>query len=475
MSRAISAPGDLKLPRRITVAHVVRDLLRFIKEIKCKPALLRSTDPSFILDRVRDLCHPNSRKEVSLGSLPDELLRNCLRYLGPEDMLSMGRVCRNFLKLANYSEHWKCLLPLEFPVPQRNNFDYRTCYLRMKKKPNSLIAAHPSVQLEGLRATFVGSSPVVDGLLVKANNPVKFASLYYFEVRIENAMDSKVSIGFISDGYPQMHPGYYPLSYAYHSDSGCLFNNSDERNWGPSFDDGDCIGCGFHPASGSVFFTKNSDLLGMPFPIDTSSEEALFPAVGLQSPGQIVYMELGADPEAFVFPIHELDAMPPAILRRFDSFSDLDYGSDYGASESSETSLDPPQIQPESSYLSSRSPAISESPESEGIYQNTESDTSSEGRYGRQAEEFRLRSDRYSDSSYGYQDPSSEDYSEHVPYPPAAFFSHRHSPPSEDLSSRSGLREDLEQLIERLEEEGPSMNAQVIDFLKSALQDRRDR
>ena len=442
MSRSVSAGSsiaELKYPKRVTVAHVVRDLLRFIKEIKCKPALLRSTDPSFILDRVRDLCHPNFRREVSLGSLPDELLSNCLRYLGPEDMLAMGRVCHNFSRLATASDHWKELLPLQFPVPSRANFDYRSCYIRMKKKPNNLHAAHPSILLEGLRVSFIGSNPVVDGLLIKANNPVRFTSLYYFEVRIESTQNSKISLGFISEGYPQMHPGYYPLSYAYHSDSGCLFNNSDERNWGPSFDDGDFIGCGFHPGSSSLFFTKNSELLGMPFPVDTTSEELLFPAIGLQAPGQTVSVELGADLEAFVFPIQELDAMPPAILRRFDSFSDLDYGSDYA--ESDTESLLPPEAEPESSYVSSEVPDVSDS-------------------YQQSSSELYAQAEDYSDSSY--QDPSS-DYSEHVPYPPNAFYSHHHSPPSLDL------QDDLEQLLERLLSEGRSETSPVIDFLRSHI------
>jgi len=429
MSRGISAAStaDPKHPKRVTVAHVVRDLLRFIKEIKCKPALLRSTDPSFILDRVRDLCHPSYRREVSLGSLPDELLSNCLRYLGPEDMLAMGRVCRNFHRLATVSDHWKELLPLQFPVPTRANFDYRSCYLRMKKKPNNLQAAHPAVLLDGLHVSFIGT------------NPVRFSSLYYFEVRVESTQNSKVSLGFISEGYPQMHPGYYPLSYAYHSDSGCLFNNSDERNWGPSFEDGDCIGCGFHPGSSSLFFTKNSELLGMPFPVDAASEELLYPAIGLQAPGQAVYVELGADPEAFVFPIQELDAMPPAILRRFDSFSDLDYGSDYA--ESDTESLLPPEAEPQSSYISSEPQNASDS-------------------YQQSSSELYAQPEDYSDSSY--QDPSS-DYSEHVPYPPNAFFSHRHSPPSLDL------QDDLEQLLERLLFEGRSETSPVIDFLRSHI------
>lgn len=442
MSRGVSAATsavELKHPRRVTVAHVVRDLLRFIKEIKCKPALLRSTDPSFILDRVRDLCHPNFRKEVSLGSLPDELLSNCLRYLGPEDMLAMGKVCSNFHRLTTVSDHWKELLPLEFPVPMKANFDYRSCYLRMKKKPNNINATHPSILLEGLHASFIGSNPVVDGILIKANNPIHFTSLSYFEVRIESTQNSKISLGFISEGYPQMHPGFYPMSYAYHSDSGSLFNNSDERNWGPAFDDGDYIGCGFHPGSSSLFFTKNSELLGMPFPVDTTSEELLFPAIGLQAPGQSVYIELGADPEAFVFPIHELDAMPPAILRRFDSYSDLDYGSDYVESESE--SLPHPDIEPDSSYASSEFPAESES------YQHSSS-------------ELYTRQEDFSDSSY--QDQSS-DFSEHVTSPPTTFYSHHHSPPSLDL------QDDLEQLLERLLFEGRSESSPLIDFIRSHL------
>lgn len=301
---------------------MIRDLLLFIKDIKGKPALLRAADSSFILDRVRDLCEQDNRRELALAALPDDVIRRCLRYLGPEDMLAMGQVNKSFLRMANYSEHWKFLLPLEFPVPRKNNFDYRNCYLRMRNKPNSLEALSPSIDIEGLRAVFIGEMPALSGVLIRANHPLKLSSFFFFEVYIEDAQSAKISVGLASDDYPQMHPGYYHLSLAYHSDRGSLFRNSEERDWGPAFDDGDSVGCGFEPTSGSVFFTKNGELLGRPFDLDLRMREKLYPAIGLQTPGQAVRVELGTDPQSFVFPIFDLSEMHPLLLRQFEESTD---------------------------------------------------------------------------------------------------------------------------------------------------------
>lgn len=304
--------------RRRTVAHVIRDLLLFIKDIKGKPALLRAADSSFILDRVRDLCVHEGRRELALATLPEDVIQRCLRYLGPEELLVVGQVSKSFLRMANYSEHWKFLLPLEFPVPLKNNFDYRNCYLRMRNKPNSLEALSPSIEIEGLKAAFIGEMPALSGVLIRANHPIKLTSFFFFEVRIEDAQNANISVGLASEDYPQMHPGYYHLSFAYHSDRGSLFCNSEERDWGPAFDDGDCVGCGFEPTTGKLFFTKNEELLGSPFDLDMRMREKLYPAIGLQTPGQIVRVELGTDPESFVFPIFDISEMRPLILQPFD-------------------------------------------------------------------------------------------------------------------------------------------------------------
>lgn len=308
--------------RKRTVAHVIRDLLLFIKDIKGKPALMQAADSSFILDRVRDLCLQENRKELAITALPDEIMQRCLGFLEPEDMLAVGRVCRTFLKLANYSEHWRVMLPLQFPVPRKKNFDYRNCYLRMRNKPNRLEALSPSIEIRGLRAVFIGSISAPSGVLVTANRPIKLTSPFYFEVHIENAESSKVSIGLACEDYPQMHPGYYHLSYAYHSDCGSIYRSSEERDWGPAFDDGDSVGCGFDCNTRTIFFTKNGELLGRPFGVDVRMREKLYPVIGLQTTGQAVRVELGTDPEAFRFPIYDLDDMEGLIDREFESEPD---------------------------------------------------------------------------------------------------------------------------------------------------------
>jgi hypothetical protein len=59
-------------------------------------------------------------------------------------------------------------------------------------------------------------------------------------------------------------PGWEPDSWAYHGDDGHSFCcQSSGKSYGPRFTAGDIIGCGVNFRTGSAFFTKNGDHLGM--------------------------------------------------------------------------------------------------------------------------------------------------------------------------------------------------------------------
>ena len=59
-------------------------------------------------------------------------------------------------------------------------------------------------------------------------------------------------------------PGLEPESWAYHGDDGHTYCcQASGKHYGPPYGTGDVIGCGINFRTGSAFFTKNGDNLGM--------------------------------------------------------------------------------------------------------------------------------------------------------------------------------------------------------------------
>lgn len=115
-------------------------------------------------------------------------------------------------------------------------------------------------------------------------------------------------------------PGWEKNSYGYHADDGCVFSSSATgQSYGPTFTTGDVVGCGFNLVSRSIFFTKNGINLGIatsdlpvilaayhnsiiyPSSYDFQSNLPLYPAVGLQTPGEILEANFGESPFLFDF------------------------------------------------------------------------------------------------------------------------------------------------------------------------------
>ncbi|MCJ1351551.1 MAG: hypothetical protein MMC33_001535 [Icmadophila ericetorum] len=59
-------------------------------------------------------------------------------------------------------------------------------------------------------------------------------------------------------------PGWGIKSWGYHGDDGQFHTYPQKRNdYGPKYGNGDIIGCGFDQGTGTVFFAKNGERLGM--------------------------------------------------------------------------------------------------------------------------------------------------------------------------------------------------------------------
>lgn len=59
-------------------------------------------------------------------------------------------------------------------------------------------------------------------------------------------------------------PGWEPESWAYHGDDGHSYSgHASGKHYGSKFAVGDFIGCGINFRTGTAFFTKNGEMIGM--------------------------------------------------------------------------------------------------------------------------------------------------------------------------------------------------------------------
>lgn len=103
-----------------------------------------------------------------------------------------------------------------------------------------------------------------DAAAVKTNYHIpKECGLYYYEVTVLSK--GMVGIG-LSGTRPSVSrlPGWEQDSWGYHGDDGLLYSCSSNagKAYGPSFTEGDVVGCGFDFRMRSIFFTKNGVWLG---------------------------------------------------------------------------------------------------------------------------------------------------------------------------------------------------------------------
>ncbi|ODQ67637.1 SPRY-domain-containing protein [Nadsonia fulvescens var. elongata DSM 6958] len=96
---------------------------------------------------------------------------------------------------------------------------------------------------------------------VQTNLPIpKKNEVYYFEAKMYDKPDNTlVSVGLTTKPYPLFRlPGYHRYSVAYDSD-GLKRNNQPFFGLpcGPKLNQGDIIGVGYRPRTGTVFFTRN--------------------------------------------------------------------------------------------------------------------------------------------------------------------------------------------------------------------------
>ncbi|KAI9831014.1 MAG: Rsp5p-dependent ubiquitination, sorting of cargo proteins at the multivesicular body [Sarea resinae] len=121
---------------------------------------------------------------------------------------------------------------------------------------------------------------------VQSNLPVpKQNEVYYWEAKIYDKPESSlISIGMTTKPYPLFRlPGLHKYSVAYISSGHRRYNQPfAPTNYGPTFVQGDVIGVGYRPRTGTVFFTRNGKKLE-----DVAhglKSQNFFPSVGANGP-----------------------------------------------------------------------------------------------------------------------------------------------------------------------------------------------
>ncbi|ODV74070.1 Ssh4p, partial [Cyberlindnera jadinii NRRL Y-1542] len=188
------------------------------------------------------------------------------------------------------------------------------------------------------------------------NNPLPLTEndTVYFEVKLfELPEDSTVSIGVATKPYPLFRlPGYNRYSMAYESTGKVRVNQPfyTPEIW-DTFVEGDVIGCGFKPRSGTVFFTRNGKKV-----VEAAHNVKfdMYPIVGSQGPskldvnlGQLGYVFIEANVKKWGFgSLYGTIGIPPAYGNELGNDTVLDRGEELPPNYPSEeeTFFGPPAL-----------------------------------------------------------------------------------------------------------------------------------
>ncbi|MCJ1419812.1 Rsp5p-dependent ubiquitination, sorting of cargo proteins at the multivesicular body [Xylographa parallela] len=121
---------------------------------------------------------------------------------------------------------------------------------------------------------------------VQSNLPIpKQNEVYYWESKIYDKTESTlISIGVTTKPYPLFRlPGWHKCSVAYTSSGHRRFNQPfNGIAYGPEYVQGDVVGVGYRPRTGTVFFTRNGKKLDDV--VHAMKSQNFFPTVGANGP-----------------------------------------------------------------------------------------------------------------------------------------------------------------------------------------------
>lgn len=117
---------------------------------------------------------------------------------------------------------------------------------------------------------------------IQSNLPLpKVNDVYYFEVKMfSKPSTTNVAVGLATKPYPSFRfPGYARHSVGYFSEDGskCFHHPIHAVSYGPAYVQGDTIGVGYRPRTGSLFFTRNG--VRLPEAFTGLQHHTLFPTL----------------------------------------------------------------------------------------------------------------------------------------------------------------------------------------------------
>ncbi|EDU43607.1 SPRY domain containing protein [Pyrenophora tritici-repentis] len=124
---------------------------------------------------------------------------------------------------------------------------------------------------------------------VQSNLPIpKQNEVYYWEAKVyEKPENTSIAIGVTTKPYPLFRlPGYHKSSISYMSNGNRRHNQPFHPSaYGPAYVQGDVIGVGYRPRTGTLFFTRNGKKLeDVAHGLKTQN---FFPTVGANGPCQV--------------------------------------------------------------------------------------------------------------------------------------------------------------------------------------------
>lgn len=208
-------------------------------------------------------------------------------------------------------------------------------YLFQQENVSALSESIPSVIIEDkLDVRFTSSEP--NSAILNYPLPVHDNDTVYFEVKLyEFPQGSKLSIGVATKPYPGFRlPGYNKYSIAYESNGTVRINQPfySPQIW-TKLIEGDVLGVGFKPRSGTIFFTHNGKKL---LEAVHGVRMDLFPIIGSQGPsklnvnlGQLGFVFIEANVKKWGFgSVFGTIGIPPAYGKEIVNDTVLDKGEE---------------------------------------------------------------------------------------------------------------------------------------------------
>ncbi|KAG1833866.1 SPRY-domain-containing protein [Suillus variegatus] len=197
--------------------------------------------------------------------------------------------------------------------------DYQLQYAPNSEPTDITLSQFLSIQEKGVSAwSFEPDYETINSLLVHARTEITFLpdpasascvqsnlplpklnEVYYWEVKMFDLPETTtVAVGLATKPYPPFRlPGLNPFSVAYHSNGDKCYNYPFTASpFGPLLKEGDVLGIGYRPRTGTVFFTRNGRKMEDAF--IGLNRYNLFPTIGADGPCS-VHVNLGQ--AGFVF------------------------------------------------------------------------------------------------------------------------------------------------------------------------------